>query len=208
MYKTFYSSEWETTTPSYSSSYLSDSELIKRYIKGHEESIEELINRHKSRIFAYIMKYTRNQALAEDIFQETFFKVIDSLQQGRYNEEGKFLPWVLMIAHNLCMDYFRKNKRMPNTVDVDSNVVQNSMGLLDENREDKIMRQQTADTLRDMIDKLPPDQKEVLILRHYADMSFKEIAEMTGTNINTALGRMRYALLNLKKMIGNKIIVM
>ena len=106
------------------------------------------------------------------------------------------------------MDYFRKNKRMPNTVDVDSNVVQNSMGLLDENREDKIMRQQTADTLRDMIDKLPPDQKEVLILRHYADMSFKEIAEMTGTNINTALGRMRYALLNLKKMIGNKIIVM
>ncbi|HNF48143.1 MAG TPA: sigma-70 family RNA polymerase sigma factor [Chitinophagales bacterium] len=187
---------------------LSDNELVQNYINGDQQALAQLLNKYQRKVFSFILIKLKDRTQAEDIFQETFFKVIDSLQQGRYNEEGKFLPWVLMIAHNLCMDYFRKNKRMPNTVDVDSNVVQNSMGLLDENREDKIMRQQTADTLRDMIDKLPPDQKEVLILRHYADMSFKEIAEMTGTNINTALGRMRYALLNLKKMIGNKIIVM
>lgn len=187
---------------------LSDNELVQNYINGDQQALAQLLNKYQRKVFSFILIKLKDRTQAEDIFQETFFKVIDSLQQGRYNEEGKFLPWVLMIAHNLCMDYFRKNKRMPNTVDVDSNVVQNSMGLLDENREDKIMRQQTADTLRDMIDKLPPDQKEVLILRHYADMSFKEIAEMTGTNINTALGRMLYALLNLKKMIGNKIIVM
>ncbi len=187
---------------------LSDNELVQNYINGDQQALAQLLNKYQRKVFSFILIKLKNRTQAEDIFQETFFKVIDSLQQGRYNEEGKFLPWVLMIAHNLCMDYFRKNKRMPNTVDVDSNVVQNSMGLLDENREDKIMRQQTADTLRDMIDKLPPDQKEVLILRHYADMSFKEIAEMTGTNINTALGRMRYALLNLKKMIGNRVIVM
>lgn len=187
---------------------LSDNELVQNYINGDQQALAQLLNKYQRKVFSFILIKLKDRTQAEDIFQETFFKVIDSLQQGRYNEEGKFLPWVLMIAHNLCMDYFRKNKRMPNTVDVDSNVVQNSMGLLDENREDKIMRQQTAETLREMIDKLPPDQKEVLILRHYADMSFKEIAEMTGTNINTALGRMRYALLNLKKMIGNKIIVM
>ncbi len=187
---------------------LSDNELVQNYINGDQQALAQLLNKYQRKVFSFILIKLKDRAQAEDIFQETFFKVIDSLQHGRYNEEGKFLPWVLMIAHNLCMDYFRKNKRMPNTVDVDSNVVQNSMGLLDENREDKIMRQQTADTLREMIDKLPPDQKEVLILRHYADMSFKEIADMTGTNINTALGRMRYALLNLKKMIGNKIIVM
>lgn len=187
---------------------LSDNELVQNYINGDQQALAQLLNKYQRKVFSFILIKLKDRTQAEDIFQETFFKVIDSLQQGRYNEEGKFLPWVLMIAHNLCMDYFRKNKRMPNTVDVDSNVVQNSMGLLDENREDKIMRQQTAETLREMIDKLPPDQKEVLILRHYADMSFKEIAEMTGTNINTALGRMRYALLNLKKMIGNRVIVM
>jgi len=205
MYKTFYSSEWETTTPSYSSSYLSDSELIKRYIKGHEESIEELINRHKSRIFAYIMKYTRNQALAEDIFQETFFKVIRSLKGGNYNEEDKFLPWVLRISKNMIIDYFRRARklRMISCVrnrEGEKDEIFNVIYVGDGISSRHIEKRQAHRQIRHLIKQLPFEQRQILVMREYLDMSFNEICEMTNMNLNTALGRMRYAILSLKRM--------
>lgn len=185
-----------------------DNELLQRYINGDENALAILLKKHQQKIFSFIMMRLRNRALAEDIFQDTFCKVIDSLKAGKYNEEGKFLPWTMMIANNLCMDHFRRNKRMPLVVDSDGNDLLDILRFSEESKEDKVIKEQTAKHLKDMIELLPADQKEVLILRHYADMSFKEIADMTGTNINTALGRMRYALLNLKKMIGEKEIVM
>jgi RNA polymerase sigma factor (sigma-70 family) len=184
-----------------------DNELIQRYVNGDENSLNLLLNKHQRKIFSFIMMRVKERALAEDIFQDTFFKVIDSLKGGKYNEEGKFLPWVMMIANNLCMDHFRRIKRMPVIVDSDGKDILNVLRFAEESREDEIIKAQTTRTVRELIDKLPADQKEVLVLRHYADLSFKEIAEMTGTNINTALGRMRYALLNLRKMIGEKAIV-
>ena len=183
-----------------------DNELIQRYINGDENSLNLLLNKHQRKIFSFILMRVRDRALAEDIFQDTFFKVIDSLRNGKYSEEGKFLPWVMMIANNLCMDHFRRIKRMPVIVDSDGKDILNVLRFAEESREDEIIKQQTSKTVKELIEKLPADQKEVLILRHYADLSFKEIAEMTGTNINTALGRMRYALLNLRKMIGEKAI--
>ncbi|MFN8236590.1 MAG: sigma-70 family RNA polymerase sigma factor [Chitinophagales bacterium] len=183
-----------------------DNELIQRYINGDENSLNLLLNKHQRKIFSFILMRVKDRALSEDIFQDTFFKVIDSLRNGKYNEEGKFLPWVMMIANNLCMDHFRRIKRMPVIVDSDGKDILNVLRFADESREDEIIKQQTSKTVKELIEKLPADQKEVLILRHYADLSFKEIAEMTGTNINTALGRMRYALLNLRKMIGEKAI--
>ncbi|MBK9329997.1 MAG: sigma-70 family RNA polymerase sigma factor [Sphingobacteriales bacterium] len=181
-----------------------DNELIQRYINGDENSLNLLLNKHQRKIFSFILMRVKDRALSEDIFQDTFFKVIDSLRNGKYNEEGKFLPWVMMIANNLCMDHFRRIKRMPIIVDSDGKDILNVLRFADESREDEIIKQQTSKTVKELVEKLPADQKEVLILRHYADLSFKEIAEMTGTNINTALGRMRYALLNLRKMIGEK----
>jgi RNA polymerase sigma factor (sigma-70 family) len=184
-----------------------DNELIQRYIIGEENALAFLLNKYQRKIFSFIMMRVKERALAEDIFQDTFVKVIDSLKSGKYNEEGKFLPWVMMIAHNLCMDHFRRNKRMPTIVDSDGKDILNVLRFAEESKEDVMIRNQTISQVKDMIELLPPDQKEVLILRHYADLSFKEIAEMTGTNINTALGRMRYALLNLRKMIGEKAMV-
>jgi len=186
----------------------SDNELLQRYVNGDENALALLLKKHQRKIFSFIMMRVKDRALAEDIFQDTFFKVIDSLKSGKYNEEGKFLPWVMMISNNLCMDHFRRNKRMPVIVDSDGKDILNVLRFAEESREDKVMREQTVKQIKDMVELLPADQKEVLILRHYADLSFKEIAEMTGTNINTALGRMRYALLNLRKMIGEKAIVM
>jgi RNA polymerase sigma-70 factor (ECF subfamily) len=184
-----------------------DNELLQRYVNGDENALALLLKKHQRKIFSFIMMRVKDRALAEDIFQDTFYKVIDSLKAGKYSEEGKFLPWVMMIANNLCMDYFRKNKRLPVVVDSDGKDILNVLRFAEESKEDKLIREQTVKQIKDMIDLLPADQKEVLILRHYADLSFKEIAEMTGTNINTALGRMRYALLNLRKMIGEKAIV-
>jgi len=183
-----------------------DNELLQRYINGDENALAFLLKKYQRKIFSFIMMRVKDRALAEDIFQDTFFKVIDSLKSGKYSEEGKFLPWVMMIANNLCMDHFRRNKRMPVIVDSDGKDILNVLRFADESREDTVMREQTVKQIKDLIELLPADQKEVLILRHYADLSFKEIAEMTGTNINTALGRMRYALLNLRKMIGEKAI--
>jgi len=184
-----------------------DNELLQRYISGDEKALAILLKTHQKKIFSFIMIRVKNRALAEDIFQDAFCKAIDCIRKGKYNEEGKFLPWIMMIANNLCMDHFRRNKRMPVIVDSDGKDILNLMKFAEENKEDGMMRDQSVKQIKEMVELLPADQKEVLILRHYADLSFKEIAEMTGTNINTALGRMRYALLNLRKMIGEKAIV-
>ncbi len=183
-----------------------DNELLQRYINGDENALAILLKKYQRKIFSFIMMRVKDRTLAEDIFQDTFFKVIDSLKAGKYSEEGKFLPWVMMIANNLCMDYFRRNKRMPKIVDSEGKDIFNVLRFSDESKEDIVIKEQTIHQVRKLIDELPADQKEVLILRHYADLSFKEIAEMTGTNINTALGRMRYALLNLRKLMSEKVV--
>ena len=184
---------------------ISDYELITRFIKGEESCFEELIHRHKNKVFAYINLYIRDQALAEDIFQDTFLKVFQSVKAGKYSDNGKFLSWVMRIAHNLIIDNFRRVKQM-NTISNDSyeSDLFNSIKLNDGNIENDLIKRQIQKDLRTMISCLPDDQKEVVILRHYADLSFKEIAEMTGVSINTALGRMRYALINMRKMMEEK----
>ena len=181
-----------------------DNELLQRYIAGEENALALLLQKHQRKIFSFIMMRVKNRELAEDIFQDTFYKVIDSLKAGKYNEEGKFLPWVMMIANNLCMDYFRRNKRMPIIVDSDGKDILNILRFAEESKEDKIMREQTILQIKEMIELLPTDQKEVLVLRHYADLSFKEIADLTKCSINTALGRMRYGLINLRKLMTEK----
>jgi RNA polymerase sigma-70 factor (ECF subfamily) len=183
---------------------VSDQDLVKLYIGGDESVIEELLRRHKSKIFTSIYLLVKDQYLAEDIFQDAFIKVINTLRSGRYNEEGKFLPWVMRIAHNLVIDYFRKEKRTPTITSADGTDVLNLIQIHEESAEERMLREQTHSDLRKMIQFLPDEQKEVLIMRHYADLSFKEIAELTDVSINTALGRMRYALSNLRKMMNVK----
>lgn len=179
----------------------SDQDLVKLYINGNETVIEELLRRHKSKIFTSIYLLVKDQYLAEDIFQDAFIKVINTLRSGRYNEEGKFLPWVMRIAHNLVIDYFRREKRTPTITSSDSTDVLNLLQIHEESAEERMLRHQTHVDLRKMIQLLPDEQKEVLIMRHYAELSFKEIADLTDVSINTALGRMRYALANLRKMM-------
>jgi RNA polymerase sigma-70 factor (ECF subfamily) len=182
-----------------------DYELITRFIKGEERCFEELLNRHKDKVFSYISLYVRDQTLVEDIFQDTFMKVIQSVKCGKYYDNGKFLSWVMRIAHNLIIDNFRRNKQL-NTVSNDSYETDlfNSSKFSDTNIEDDCIKKQIKKDIRHMISCLPDDQREVVILRHYSDMSFKEIADITGVSINTALGRMRYALINLRKMMEEK----
>ena len=183
----------------------SDQDLVKLYLNGDESVLEELLRRHKSKIYTSIYLLVKDQYLAEDIFQDAFIKVINTLRSGRYNEEGKFLPWVMRIAHNLVIDYFRREKRGPVITSADGETdVLNMLQVYEESAEDRMLREQTHFDLRAMIQRLPDDQKEVLIMRHYADLSFKEIAELTEVSINTALGRMRYALSNLRKMMKVK----
>lgn len=180
---------------------LQDQELVDLYINGNESCLEELIARHKKRVFSYIMMVVRDRHLAEDVFQDTFIKVIQTLKRGAYNDEGKFLPWVLRIAHNLVIDHFRRVKRMP-IVDAGEDFdLFSVLTLRQGNAEDKIVKKQIRSDVRQAIEQLPLEQREVLIMRHYMDMSFKEIADTTNCSINTALGRMRYALINLKKML-------
>lgn len=180
---------------------VTDQELVKQYLNGDLEVIDLLIRKHKDRVFTTIFYVVKDRYLAEDIFQDTFIKVIDSLNAGKYKEEGKFLPWVLRIAHNLCIDYFRKVKRKPMIVDSEGNDILVSIGYDDTSLEDLQIQQQNEMTVKEMIKQLPLEQREVLVLRHYAELSFKEIAEMTDVSINTALGRMRYAIINLRKMM-------
>ncbi|HEY1023964.1 MAG TPA: sigma-70 family RNA polymerase sigma factor [Sphingobacteriaceae bacterium] len=184
-----------------------DQDLIHAYISGHEESLEELIRRHKSKIYTSIYLLVKDQYLAEDIFQDTFIKVINTLKAGKYNEEGKFLPWVMRIAHNLVIDHFRKEKRTPVITNVDGFDIFDVIKIYDESMEERMVREQTHKDLKAMIQLLPSEQKEVLIMRHYGDLSFKEIADITNVSINTALGRMRYALNNLRKMMQAKELV-
>lgn len=183
---------------------LSDQELIRLYVSGNEVGLEVLIDRYKSKVYTSIYLLVKDEYLAEDIFQDTFIKVINTLRGGRYNEEGKFLPWVMRIAHNLVIDYYRKEHRTPVIVNSDGFDIFEILHFADENAETKMIREQTYADLRKMIQRLPDDQKEVLMMRHYGEMSFKEIAEVTQVSINTALGRMRYALNNLRKMMYGK----
>ena len=180
---------------------LSDSELVALYLKGDSKSFEALIQKHKNKIYAFILSKIRNRDLAEDIFQDTFIKVINSLQKGKYNEEGKFLPWVMRIANNLVIDYFRKSKKMRTIAPTDDFDIFDILQDGEENIEDNLVNNQIHKDLRKLIEHLPEDQKEVLKMRYYAELSFKEISECTGVSINTALGRMRYALINLRKLI-------
>ena len=183
---------------------ISDQDLVKLYLNGDESVLAELIKRHKTKIYTSIYLLVKDQYLAEDIFQEAFIKVINTLRSGRYNEEGKFLPWVMRISHNLVIDHFRREKRSPTITSADGTDILNSLQILEESTEDKSLKNQTHADLREMIRLLPDDQKEVLIMRHYADLSFKDIADLTEVSINTALGRMRYALSNLRKMMKVK----
>lgn len=192
--------------------FVDDRELVNQYISGEESTLPILIQRHKLRIFSYIMHTVKDRALAEDIFQDTFIKVINTLKKGQYNEEGKFLPWVLRIAHNLMIDSFRNDKRMPTisggtNSDGETFDIFNLLGREDLTKEEEIIQGQIRKDIRKLIECLPAEQREVLMMRHYFDMSFKEISEQTNVSINTALGRMRYALINLRKMIEEKEIV-
>ncbi|MDC3276005.1 sigma-70 family RNA polymerase sigma factor [Flavobacteriaceae bacterium] len=189
-------------------SSLSDSVLVERYLSGSEISLEILISRHQSRIFNFINSKVQNRDTAEDIFQDTFIKVIRTLKGGQYNEEGKFLPWVMRISHNLVIDFFRKNNRMPKVKNTEEFDIFQFISDSSLNAEHTMVQDQIVKDLQKLVQELPEDQKEVLIMRLYRDMSFKEIAKNTNVSINTALGRMRYAIINLRKLIDeNKIIL-
>lgn len=178
---------------------LSDSELVLLYQNGNEEAFEILLSRHKSKIYTGIYLIVKDRYTAEDLLQETFIKAINTIRGGRYNEEGKFLPWINRIAHNLAIDFFRREKRYPEVVLEDGSRVFNSLEFAEESAESKQVVKETRTKLREYIRELPVEQKHVLIMRHYLQMSFQEIADRTGVSINTALGRMRYALINLRK---------
>jgi RNA polymerase sigma-70 factor (ECF subfamily) len=179
-----------------------DYELVQEFVNGSQTSIEILINRHKKRVFTYILLIVKNEQLAEDIFQDAFIKVINSLKEGKYKDNGRFLSWVIRIAHNLIIDHFRKEKQL-NTLSNDDyeTDIFNSRKMSDKNIEDHIIEDQIHTDIRKLIEQLPEDQKQVILLRHYGGLSFKEIADQTDVSINTALGRMRYALINLRKLI-------
>tara|TARA_B100000287_G_scaffold434089_1_gene497541 strand:- start:1814 stop:2407 length:594 start_codon:yes stop_codon:yes gene_type:complete len=188
--------------------YNNDSILVENYINGDESSLDKLIQKHKSRIYNFIFSKVLNRDIAEDIFQDTFIKVIKTLKRGFYNEEGKFLPWIMRIAHNLVIDHFRRSNRIPkfennSEYDIFQNLSDSSL-----NAEKSIIKNQVSTDLQHLVDELPDDQKDVVIMRLYRDMSFKEIAENTGVSINTALGRMRYAIINLRKMINDNQIIL
>lgn len=187
---------------------IEDSQLVKEYINGSERALEALIRRHNARLTGFIYSKVGDRELTEDIFQDTFIKVIRTLKRGAYNEEGKFLPWVMRIAHNLIIDHFRKNNRMPMFDGSDSINVFSLMGDDRLNVEKQLIKDQIDQDLTKLIKELPEDQQEVLQMRIYKDMSFKEISDNTGVSINTALGRMRYALINLRKLVEANSIVL
>ena len=185
--------------------HLSDQELVELFLDGNKLGIETLIYRHKNKVYTYIVLIVKDQHLAEDIFQDTFIKVIRSLKEGKYKDNGRFLSWVIRIAHNLVIDHFRKEKQI-NTISNDNYEADifNSKKFSDKNIEELLIREQIIDDVRMLVEELPDDQKQVVLLRHYGGLSFKEIADQTNVSINTALGRMRYALINLRKMIEKR----
>ncbi len=187
---------------------VSDQELIGRYLTGSQSSLEKLIRRHKNRVFAYILMVVKDKELAEDLFQDTFIKVINTIRTGSYKEEGKFIQWVMRIAHNLIIDYFRKAKRIPVIENKEEFDIFEKVRIPVESIEERLITEQIHKDVKKLIDYLPKEQKEVLIMRHYGEMSFKDIAEVTNVSINTALGRMRYALINLRKLVNEKDIIL
>jgi RNA polymerase sigma factor (sigma-70 family) len=180
---------------------VSDQKLVSLYIKGNEEAFAQLVKRHKSKVYTTIVLIVKDRYLAEDLLQETFIKTVNTIKNGRYNEEGKFLPWIMRIAHNLAVDHFRKEKRYPTIIMDDGSPLFNTLKFSEDSIEDIQVTRDTHERLKSLIQELPNAQKEVLIMRHYMKMSFKEIAESTGVSINTTLGRMRYALINLRKKL-------
>lgn len=180
---------------------MGDKMLVDLYQAGNDEALSELINRYQEKVYTTILLFVRNEILAEDLFQDTFIKVIETLRKGKYAEEGKLLPWILRIAHNLCIDHYRRIKRAPTITNSEGYDIFNVLKFAESSPEDQMTKGQTNDKVRDLIDQLPEEQKEVVVLRHYADLSFREIANITNVSINTALGRMRYALINMRRMI-------
>ncbi len=187
---------------------LSDKELIAAYIKGDSAAFEVLFSRHKQKIYTSIYLFVRDHDQADDIFQEVFIKVIDRLQNGRYNDDGKFLPWVMRIARNYCIDEYRSNKRIGIVHNTDTKDYFKTIPSEITTSEENIMESQSCSQIKELVDQLPDEQKEVVIMRHYYGLKFNEIAEETDSNLNTVLGRMRYALINLRKMIEEKELVL
>ncbi|WP_339888472.1 sigma-70 family RNA polymerase sigma factor [uncultured Flavobacterium sp.] len=187
---------------------LPDGILVQQYVAGNEQALSQLIERHQSRIYGFIYSKLNDRDLCDDIFQDTFIKVIKNLKTKSYNEEGKFLPWVIRIAHNLIVDHYRKNKKMPMTRETETYSIFEFIKDNSSTIEGQMITEQVEEDLKRLIEELPGDQKEVLVMRMYEDLSFKEISEQTGVSINTALGRMRYALMNLRKLIEKNQIVL
>ena len=185
-------------------SVLSDQDLVKEYLSGNNASFEVLLTRHKNRVFAFIMSKIKNRDITEDIFQDTFIKVINSLQKGKYNEEGKFLPWMMRIAHNLVIDHFRKESKMKNIRPSEEFNIFDVINDGSRGQDNEMIRRRVHSDLNMLIKDLPEDQMQVLKMRYFEDMSFKDISEITGVSINTALGRMRYALINLRNLAAEK----
>ncbi|MFN8244389.1 MAG: sigma-70 family RNA polymerase sigma factor [Ferruginibacter sp.] len=183
---------------------LTDQQLIHLYVDGDADALATIVARYKDKIYTSIYLLVKDRYLAEDIFQEVFIRVIDTLKSGRYTDEGKFLPWAMRIAHNMCVDHFRKVKRSPTIKTSDDRDIFEVLNFAEPGADQRMMAGQSHDRVRKMVDMLPEDQREVIILRHYADLSFKEIADLTRCSINTALGRMRYGLINLRKMMTEK----
>ena len=183
---------------------LNDQVLIKTYLEGSDKAFEILLNRHRNKIYTSIYLFVKDEEKANDIFQDVFIKIVDTLRKGKYNHEGKFLQWAMRISYNMCVDNFRRNKRRTKVSSSETFDIFDVLESPDENVETKMIKSQLHNKVRSLVDQLPAEQREVVILRHYADMSFKEISQLTRVSINTALGRMRYALINLKKMADAK----
>ncbi len=183
---------------------MTDTQLVLLFQEGNVYAFESLISRYKDKLYSSILFLVKDKYLAEDMFQDTFIRIIDTLRNKRYNEEGKFLPWALRIAHNLCVDHFRKVKRTPAILTGDNQDIFEVINVVEDTAEQKMMRRQSHEKMYAMLDLLPDEQREVIVLRHFGDMSFKDIASLTNCSINTALGRMRYGLINLRKMMEEK----
>src|SRR6187200_3730158 len=181
-----------------------DHELIHLFTDGNLDALEALVLRHKDKLYTSILFLVKDKYLAEDIFQDVFIRIIDTINGGRYTDEGKFLPWAMRIAHNLCVDHFRKIKRSPSIKTSDDRDIFEVINFTEEGADEKMMQTQSHERVRKLLEMLPEDQREVIVMRHYADLSFKEIAKLTDCSINTALGRMRYGLINLRKMMTEK----
>ena len=183
---------------------MSDQELIKSYLKGSEKAFEILLSRHREKIYTSIYLFVKDRDLAEDIFQDVFIKIINTLRKGKYNHEGKFVQWAMRISYNMCVDNFRKSKRRTKVSATETFDIFDVLENKDDNMETTMIKTQAHNKIKELVDQLPPEQREVVVLRHYADMSFKEISQLTRVSINTALGRMRYALINMRKMVEDQ----